>query len=177
MGLRGGRVDRRRALTRGGPLAALALLALYVLLGGELDLPGGEGETTSTTATTVAAPEPEPEPAPETEPETDAEQQDQQPVPSGDVQVSEEEAAGIAATVALIESGGALPHDQDGTTFQNREGRLPQQPEGYYREYTVETPGSDDRGARRLVIGEGGETYYTRDHYDSFIRIEPEDFN
>ena len=48
---------------------------------------------------------------------------------------------------------------------------MPEQPTGYYREYTVETPGSDDRGARRLVIGEEGEIFYTRDHYESFVRI------
>ncbi len=76
----------------------------------------------------------------------------------------------------LIDSGEPLPYEQDGATFQNREGLLPDEPEGYYREYTVETPGSDDRGARRLVIGEEGETYYTRDHYQSFISIDPEDF-
>ena len=52
--------------------------------------------------------------------------------------------------------------------FQNREGILPAQPRGYYHEYTVETPGSPDRGARRLIIGGAGERYYTDDHYDSF---------
>ena len=53
---------------------------------------------------------------------------------------------------------------------------MPDEPLGYYREYTVETPGSPDRGARRLVIGSGGETYYTDDHYASFERIDPEDY-
>ena len=90
--------------------------------------------------------------------------------------LSAEEAAGVTAVLSAIDSGEPLPYEQDGDTFQNREGLLPDQPEGHYREYTVETPGSDDRGARRLVIGDAGETYYTRDHYDSFIRIEPEDF-
>jgi ribonuclease T1 len=78
--------------------------------------------------------------------------------------------------LALVEAGGPFPHDQDGSTFQNREGLLPQEPGGYYKEYTCETPGSDDRGARRLVIGDGGETYYTADHYDSFTRIDPADY-
>ena len=96
--------------------------------------------------------------------------------PSQQGALSAEEAAGVTEVLAAIGSGEPLPYEQDGETFQNREGLLPERPEGYYREYTVETPGSDDRGARRLVIGEGGETYYTRDHYDSFIRIEPEDF-
>jgi ribonuclease T1 len=90
--------------------------------------------------------------------------------------LSAEESAGVTAVLGAIGSGEPLPYEQDGDTFQNREGLLPDRPEGYYREYTVETPGSDDRGARRLVIGEGGETYYTRDHYGSFIEIDPEDF-
>ena len=83
----------------------------------------------------------------------------------------------IGQVLAAIEAGGPLPYAEDGQTFQNREGLLPQKPLGYYREYTVETPGSPDRGARRLVIGDGGETYYTDDHYASFTRIEPEDFS
>lgn len=74
-------------------------------------------------------------------------------------------------TLRLIDRGGPFPYRQDGVTFQNRERLLPRQPEGYYREYTVETPGSPDRGARRIVAGEGGEFYYTDDHYDSFKRI------
>ena len=55
--------------------------------------------------------------------------------------------------------------------FGNREGLLPDQRSGYYREYTVPTPGSQDRGARRLVIGAAGEIYYTDDHYASFRRV------
>jgi ribonuclease T1 len=168
-------VDRRRALTRGGTLAALALLALYVLLGGDLSFPGGDGgKTTATTTPTVATPLPEPGPATEAEAQqTD----DTAPAPTGgNSEVSAEEAAGITATLARIDSGGPLPYDQDGTTFSNREGRLPEQSDGYYKEYTVQTPGSDDRGARRLVIGAGGETFYTGDHYDSFIQIDPGDY-
>ncbi len=61
---------------------------------------------------------------------------------------------------------------KDGSTFQNREGILPPQPQGYYSEYTVETPGSSDRGARRIVGGKDGELYYTDDHYSSFSWIE-----
>lgn len=78
--------------------------------------------------------------------------------------------------LAAIDSEGPLPYAEDGQTFQNREGLLPAHPIGYYREYTVETPGSPDRGARRLVIGGAGETYYTADHYASFMRIDPGDF-
>jgi ribonuclease T1 len=87
-----------------------------------------------------------------------------------------EEDDAIAGVLAAIASGEPLPYDEDGQTFQNREGLLPSQPIGYYSEYTVETPGSPDRGARRLVIGENGETYYTDDHYASFTQIDPADY-
>lgn len=78
------------------------------------------------------------------------------------------------ATLQAIVDGGPFPYDRDGTVFQNREGLLPQMPRGYYREYTVETPGSRDRGARRIVAGgDPPEVYwYTEDHYRSFRRIE-----
>jgi len=78
-----------------------------------------------------------------------------------------------ADTVALIESNGPFPYSQDGAVFQNREGILPDQPAGYYHEYTVVTPGSEDRGARRIVAGGlgAGELYYSDDHYSSFARI------
>jgi ribonuclease T1 len=74
--------------------------------------------------------------------------------------------------VALIDADGPFPFRQDGAVFQNREGILPHQREGYYHEYTVATPGSDDRGARRIVTGADGQMYWTDDHYDSFSWIE-----
>ena len=74
-------------------------------------------------------------------------------------------------TLDLIRAGGPYPYDADDGVFRNRERILPQQKQGYYREYTVETPGSDDRGARRIVGGKGGDRYYTDDHYDSFRQI------
>lgn len=75
-------------------------------------------------------------------------------------------------TLGLIRSDGPFPYDRDGVTFQNREGILPSRDSGYYREYTVPTPGSDDRGARRIVGGDDGDRYYTDDHYESFQQIE-----
>lgn len=75
-------------------------------------------------------------------------------------------------TLELVRSGGPFPYARDGITFSNREGILPAQRRGYYREYTVPTPGEDDRGARRIVGGERGDRYYTDDHYDSFRQIE-----
>jgi len=78
-------------------------------------------------------------------------------------------------TLALIERGGPFPHRQDGATFQNRERLLPERPRGYYREYTVRTPGARDRGARRIVSGgrPPAEFFYTDDHYRSFRRFAP----
>jgi ribonuclease T1 len=74
--------------------------------------------------------------------------------------------------LARIERGERDPHDNDGSVFQNREGRLPKQQRGYYREYVVRTPGIGHAGPQRLVIGAAGEIYYTSDHYRSFKRIE-----
>ncbi len=82
-------------------------------------------------------------------------------------------------TVALIEAGGPYPYSRDGIVFGNREGLLPQEKSGWYHEYTVLTPGSSDRGARRIVtggasgatVGHGLEFFYSDDHYDSFRRV------
>jgi ribonuclease T1 len=78
-------------------------------------------------------------------------------------------------TYELIRQGGPFPHDKDGTVFGNRERQLPAERRGYYREYTVKTPGSRDRGARRIVCGGPTRTphacYYTADHYASFRKI------
>lgn len=82
-------------------------------------------------------------------------------------------------TLVLIKRGGPYPFRKDGVVFQNRERRLPVKPRGYYTEYTVRTPGRADRGARRIIAGQGGtgvastagEYYYTDDHYETFRRI------
>ena len=75
------------------------------------------------------------------------------------------------AALALIRKGGPYPYARDGAVFSNREGLLPRQKRGYYREYTVKTPGLRSRGARRIVAGGGGEFFYTDDHYNHFRRI------
>ena len=74
-------------------------------------------------------------------------------------------------TLVLIDDGGPFPYSKDGSTFGNREGLLPDEPGGYYAEYTVPKPGEDDRGPWRLVTGEGDEVYWTQDHYSSFERV------
>jgi ribonuclease T1 len=74
-------------------------------------------------------------------------------------------------TLLLIKQGGPFPYAKDGVTFSNREKRLPKREKGYYREYTVPTPGAKNRGKRRIIAGQLGEFYYTADHYKSFKRI------
>jgi len=83
------------------------------------------------------------------------------------------------ATLALVKAGGPFPYARDNKVFGNREKLLPVRQRGYYREYTVKTPGARDRGARRIIAGSGaagdvrgsGEYYYSDDHYSSFRRI------
>jgi len=74
-------------------------------------------------------------------------------------------------TLRLIAGGGPYPYSQDGVVFSNREGHLPQHGSGWYHEYTVLTPGSSDRGARRIITGEDGARFYTDDHYASFREV------
>jgi ribonuclease T1 len=81
--------------------------------------------------------------------------------------------AEATATWRLIEKGGPFPYRSDGVVYENREKLLPHKESSYYHEYTVRTPGSADRGARRLVTGSGHELYYTGDHYKSFVAVDP----
>lgn len=76
-------------------------------------------------------------------------------------------------TLRLIGAGGPFAHRQDGSVFQNRERRLPSRPRGWYHEYTVDTRGARDRGARRIVTGgaPAQEYFYSDDHYRSFRRL------
>ena len=100
------------------------------------------------------------------------------PVPIGDIPAAALPGEARAA-LALVKAGGPFAHAQDGSVFGNREKILPTRARGYYREYTVKTPGARDRGARRIVAGAGasgdartsGEYYYSDDHYNSFRRI------
>lgn len=74
-------------------------------------------------------------------------------------------------TIKLIERGGPFPFDRDGVVFGNYERHLPNRQRGFYREYTVITPGISSRGARRIVVGRDGQMYYTADHYNSFRKV------
>jgi len=73
--------------------------------------------------------------------------------------------------LAMIDEGADFPYRQDGQTFRNDQKLLPAQSLGFYREYTVETPGSSDRGARRIVAGDDDSRFYTADHYRSFKEV------
>ena len=79
----------------------------------------------------------------------------------------------VRDTLELARRGGPFPYPHDGVRFGNYEKRLPAQAREYYKEYTVPTPGARDRGARRVIMGAGGEAYYTDDHYNTFRRIIP----
>ncbi|MET9231350.1 ribonuclease domain-containing protein [Lentzea sp. NPDC003310] len=90
-----------------------------------------------------------------------------------DVQALSKLPAEAAKTWKLIEANGPFPYPRnDGVTFQNREKRLPAKDSGYYKEFTVPTPGSPDRGARRIVTGSQKEVFYTGDHYSSFVVVD-----
>jgi ribonuclease T1 len=90
--------------------------------------------------------------------------------PAGEVRLAQLPPEAVA-TLELIRKGGPYPYAKDGSVFGNREGLLPKQKHGYYREYTVRTPKVRTRGARRIVKGASGELFYTDDHYNSFKRI------
>ena len=75
-------------------------------------------------------------------------------------------------TLKEIEKGKPFRYAKDGVVFRNREGKLPIQKTNYYCEFTVETPNATDRGARRIIVGENGEKFYTDDHYENFKEIQ-----
>ncbi len=79
--------------------------------------------------------------------------------------------AQIDFVLDLIETGGPFPYRKDGRVYKNLDGRLPVLIHGYYHEYTVATPGVSGGGIRRIIIGQNSETYYSDDHYESFVRI------
>ena len=103
------------------------------------------------------------------------------PVEAGGLPLPDKSAIGIIAvaelpaeardTLRVIKRGGPFAYPRDGVVFKNYERILPQQPRGYYREYTVKTPRARNRGARRIVCGEPVECYYSADHYQTFKRI------
>ncbi|GAA1772808.1 hypothetical protein GCM10009712_21030 [Pseudarthrobacter sulfonivorans] len=145
-------------------LTGLLALALFVF--------GGPGLLESLTGSPTPAASPSAGPVPEAPVPGPAEVSGPAAVPanpSGLPAISESALPAEARrTLALIRQGGPYSYSQDDQAFGNFERILPRKASGYYREYTVPTPGESDRGARRIVAGAGGEKYYTQDHYDSF---------
>jgi ribonuclease T1 len=139
----------------------LVVLAYLFLTGGEDDPAPDRAADPGLTSTTPAVPDEPDQPDASVDPE------------SGLPFVAEAALPPEAReTLGLIDAGGPFPYpDKDGSTFSNFEGLLPAHERGYYAEYTVPTPGSRDRGARRIITGDGGEYYWTADHYESFSRI------
>jgi filamentous hemagglutinin len=89
-----------------------------------------------------------------------------------DGNVADEGDIDLTDTLARIRDGQRLRFRNDGSTFENRERRLPQKPAGYYKEYVHPTEGLDGPGPQRVVIGKEGEVYYTADHYRTFVKVE-----
>lgn len=150
--------------------AAVALLIGLTRGGSEAKHPGVAGGTSASAAVSSAAPR-----AGSTSPSPFGPSTSRAvSVPPGMATVAAAQLPPEAqATLRRIEAGGPFPYSKDGTVFGNREGRLPKEKSGYYREYTVDTPGSQDRGARRIIAGNAGERYYTSDHYVTFRVILP----
>lgn len=143
--------QRRGLLARTG--AAASLLLLLAGCGGGADSRGAGGGSGAGTGADAAASAPS--------------------NPSGLPSVRESRLPAEArTTLGLIRKGGPFPYERDGVRFGNYERVLPQKKSGYYREYTVTTPGASNRGARRIVVGAGHEKYYTSDHYQHFRFIE-----
>lgn len=145
----------RRLLT---VVVLMALLGIALVSNGCQPLSGGPGPVASVTPVPSGTPAPSVSGVPN---------------PSGLATVRESQLpAEGRRTLALIRQGGPFPYERDGANFGNFERILPRKPGGYYKEYTVRTPGESDRGARRIVVGKAGEKYYTPDHYESFKFID-----
>lgn len=159
---------RRPGARSWGVLAVLVLIVLgaWLFLGGS-----GEAGRTSPSPPAAESTAGEPRPSGRTAGSTQG-QQGVDPV-SGLPWVAVADLPREARrTLDLIDAGGPFPYAKDGSTFGNFEGILPQQRRGFYKEYTVDTPGSRDRGARRIVTGDNDRIHYwTDDHYETFKRI------
>jgi len=159
---------RRRQGGHAHPIGTLVLglwLIAAVLAGcapwGATASPSGASAAAQTASSPVASPTPDP-----TGPSVD-------PLSGLPIVAAADLPREARTILGKIAAGGPYAYSQDGVVFQNREGVLPRRASGYYHEYTVPTPGSADRGTRRIVTGGAGEQYYTDDHYASFRRIWP----
>ncbi|MFJ3215154.1 ribonuclease [Kitasatospora sp. NPDC086801] len=166
---------------RKSPLVVVAVLILALVAGIGYLLAGKGGSShpkaaASSTATTAGASAPKPS-APKPSPPAGG-----TPAPSGTWVPADPALADVCRTklpsqaqdtLGLIAKNGPYPYNRDGIVFENRESRLPKKSGGYYHEFTVVTPGSNDRGTRRVVTGGSGEQYWSPDHYATFQEIDP----
>ncbi|MFJ2578762.1 ribonuclease [Kitasatospora aureofaciens] len=154
-------------------ILAIAAAAGYLLSGkGSSSHPKAAATSTATAGSTAPKPS-----APKSSPPGS-----NTPAPSGTWVPADPELADVCRTklpsqaqdtLGLIAKGGPYPYNRDGIVFENRESRLPRKAGGYYHEFTVVTPGSNDRGTRRVVTGGAGEQYWSPDHYVTFQEIDP----
>lgn len=159
-------------MSRKRPTPLLAILGLLAALAAGWWTTQGGGSAPSAPAP-QAAPQAAPQPGPQPAPVPSLQAQDPAAWPPGTRAVPYPKGGAIFRevnrTLDLIEAGGPFPFTRDGVEFQNRERLLPPSD---YREYTVVTPGENDRGARRLVVDqENGVAWLTLDHYDSFEAV------
>ncbi|MFC7850762.1 ribonuclease domain-containing protein [Arthrobacter sp. NPDC057388] len=160
-------------LLLGLAVAALAVFNLFIAPGSAPPGPGGQGagpQGTTTASPAFSTPAPATgAPAPAAAPPSSSTTAAGVPNVSGLPAIRESQLpAEGRRTLALVRRGGPYPYTRDGVTFGNFERILPRKASGYYKEYTVPTPGESDRGARRIVAGQGGDKYYTADHYQTF---------
>jgi ribonuclease T1 len=160
-------------LLLGLAVAALAVFNLFIAPGGTppagVQPSGVQGTATSAPTFATSAPSARPTSAPAAAPPSSAGKVSGVPNVSGLPAIRESQLpAEGRRTLTLIRQGGPYPYTRDGVTFGNFERILPRKAGGYYKEYTVPTPGESDRGARRIVAGQAGDKYYTADHYESF---------
>jgi ribonuclease T1 len=152
-------------LALAGLVIAVVVLVLAVVNGPALSGSVTSGSVTSGSGTTTA-------PAPAPSAPLGAGQGSGTPAPANTSGLAAVNASQLPQearqTLALIAKGGPYPYERDGVNFGNFEGLLPKKAGGYYKEYTVKTPGESDRGARRIIAGKDGAKYYTPDHYESF---------
>lgn len=97
------------------------------------------------------------------------------PVADGAAIDDPDEVSEIRRTLSAMRRGPPYPFHADDGTWENREHRLPEHPMGWWREFTVVTPGEHDRSTRRIVAGKDGALYFTRDHYHTFVRLDVPD--
>jgi ribonuclease T1 len=151
------------------PLLLAALVVLALLAFGGTGVLGQLTQGTTPEGTSSAAPAPSAPSTARNSAQPDGPRGAAPVNPSGLPEVRESALpAEGRSTLALIRAGGPFRYSQDNQAFGNFERILPRKDRGYYREYTVPTPGESDRGARRIVAGNGGEKYYTDDHYETF---------